>query len=101
VGVQVVDLSNPSAPVKLAPITPASLGLGSDDVSHVIVKGNVLAVSLIASPDKTLPGKVAFFDAAGPYQAQQGFVGGIGIVVAVKPPTQLAATTETTPATTG
>ena len=64
VGVQVVDLTNPSAPVKLAPILPASLGLGSNDVSHVIVKGNVLAVSLIAAPDKTLPGKVAFFNAA-------------------------------------
>ncbi len=64
VGIQVVDLTNPSAPVKLAPIVPTTLGLGSNDVSHVIVKGNVLAASLIAAPDKTLPGKVAFFNAA-------------------------------------
>ena len=64
VGVQVVDLTNPSAPVKLAPIVPVALGLGTNDVSHVIVKGNVLAVSLVNTPDKTLPGKVAFFNAA-------------------------------------
>jgi 2',3'-cyclic-nucleotide 2'-phosphodiesterase (5'-nucleotidase family) len=64
VGVQVVDLTNPAAPVKLAPITPATLGLGSNDVSHVIVKGNVLALSLVNTTDKTLPGKVAFFNAA-------------------------------------
>ncbi len=64
VGIQVVDLTNPSAPVKLAPIVPTTLGLGTNDVSHVIVKGNVLAVSLVNTPDKTLPGKVAFFNAA-------------------------------------
>ena len=62
VGIQVVDLSNPSAPVRLAPIDPTADGLGSKDVSHVIVKNGVLAVSLIASPDKTLPGKVAFYN---------------------------------------
>ena len=64
VGVQVVDLTNPAAPVKLAPLVPTALGLASNDVSHVIVKGNVLAVSLVNTPDKTLPGKVAFFNAA-------------------------------------
>jgi phosphodiesterase/alkaline phosphatase D-like protein/2',3'-cyclic-nucleotide 2'-phosphodiesterase (5'-nucleotidase family) len=63
-GVQVVDLTNPSAPVKLAPIDPTANGLGTKDVSHVIVKNGVLAVSLIASPDKTLPGKVAFYNPA-------------------------------------
>ncbi|MDB6068861.1 MAG: hypothetical protein JWL81_32, partial [Verrucomicrobiales bacterium] len=34
-GVQVVDLTNPSAPVKLAPIDPTADGLGTKDVSHV------------------------------------------------------------------
>lgn len=63
-GVQVVDLTNPSAPVKLAPIDPTTVGLTSKDVSHVTVKNGVLAVSLIASPDKTMPGTVAFFNAA-------------------------------------
>ena len=63
VGVQVVDLTNPSAPVKLAPIDPTTLGLTSKDVSHVAVKNGVLAVSLIAIPDKTMPGTVAFFNA--------------------------------------
>lgn len=63
-GVQVVDLTNPAAPVKLAPIDPTTLGLTSKDVSHVTVKNGVLAASIIASPDKTMPGTVAFFDAA-------------------------------------
>jgi phosphodiesterase/alkaline phosphatase D-like protein/2',3'-cyclic-nucleotide 2'-phosphodiesterase (5'-nucleotidase family) len=63
-GVQVVNLANPSAPIRLAPIDPTVDGVGSKDVSHVIVKNGVLAVSLIASPDKTLPGKVAFYDAS-------------------------------------
>lgn len=63
-GVQVVDLTNPSAPVKLAPIDPTASGLTSKDVSHVTVKNGVLAVSLIAMPDKTMPGAVAFFNAA-------------------------------------
>ena len=56
-GIQVVDLTNPSAPVKLTPIDPTADGLGSKDVSHVIVKNGVLAVSLIASPDKTFQEK--------------------------------------------
>ena len=65
VGVQVVDLTNPSAPVRLATIDPTANGLGSKDVSHVIVRNGVLAVSLIApEPNKTLPGKVAFYNAA-------------------------------------
>lgn len=63
-GVQVVDLTNPSAPVKLAPIDPTASGLTSKDVSHVTVKNGVLAVSIIASPDKTMPGTVAFFNAS-------------------------------------
>ena len=62
VGIQVVDLTNPSVPVLLAPIDPTASGLGSKDVSHVIVRNGVLAVSLIAT-DKTLPGTVAFYQA--------------------------------------
>jgi DNA-binding beta-propeller fold protein YncE len=60
-GIQVIDLTNPGAPVRLAPIDPTVLGLTTKDVSHVVVKNGVLAASLIASPDKTLPGTVAFF----------------------------------------
>ncbi len=63
VGVQVVDLSNPRAPRRLAPIDPVAAGLGSRDISHVVVKNGVLAVSIIAA-DKTQPGSVAFFQAA-------------------------------------
>ncbi len=63
-GVQVADLTNPSAPVKLAPIDPTASGLSSKNVSHVTVKNGVLAVSLIASPNNTAPGTVAFFNPA-------------------------------------
>ena len=63
-GVQAADLTNPSAPVKLAPIDPIASGLSSRNVSHVIVKNGVLAVSIIASPNNTLPGTVAFFNPA-------------------------------------
>ena len=63
-GIQVIDLSNPAAPVRLAPIDPTVLGLTTKDVSHVVVKNGVLAASLIANPDKTLPGTVAFFEPA-------------------------------------
>lgn len=83
-GVQVIDLKNPSAPVRLAPIDPIASGLGSRDVSHVIVKNGVLAVSIIASPDKTLRGAVAF------YQAATGSLLGVALVGAV--PDQLVFT---------
>jgi 2',3'-cyclic-nucleotide 2'-phosphodiesterase (5'-nucleotidase family) len=63
-GIQVIDLTNPAVPVRLAPIDPTVLGLTTKDVSHVVVKNGVLAASLIASPDKTLPGTVAFFEPA-------------------------------------
>ncbi len=64
-GVQVVDLSNPSSPVMLAPIdlTADPYNLSSKDVSHVIVKNGVLAVSIISVPN-TDPGTVAFIDPA-------------------------------------
>ena len=75
VGVQVVDLTNPSAPVRLAPIDPtaAPYNLPSRDVSHITVRNGVLAVSIIAPVSlpavtpatyKTAPGTVAFFTAA-------------------------------------
>lgn len=63
VGVQVVDLTNPSAPVRLAPIDPTTSGLPSKDVTHVIVKNGVLAVSIVGVPS-TSPGTVAFFNPA-------------------------------------
>jgi 2',3'-cyclic-nucleotide 2'-phosphodiesterase (5'-nucleotidase family) len=63
-GVEVVDMTNPSAPVRLTPIdtSAAPYNLGTKDVSHVIVRGNVLAVSLVATL-KTNPGTVAFLNA--------------------------------------
>ena len=63
VGVQVADLSNPRAPQRLAPIDPVAAGLSSRDISHVVVRQGVLAVSIIAV-DKTQPGSVAFFQAS-------------------------------------
>ena len=75
VGIQVVDLTNPAAPVRLAPIDPtaAPYNLPGRDVTHVIVKNGVLAVSIIAPVSlpavvpatyKTAPGTVAFFTAS-------------------------------------
>lgn len=71
-GIQVVDLSDPAAPVFLSTITPATLGvpgLTSNDISSVSVrKGqgmnpSVLAAAIIASP-KTNLGHVVFLNAA-------------------------------------
>jgi phosphodiesterase/alkaline phosphatase D-like protein/2',3'-cyclic-nucleotide 2'-phosphodiesterase (5'-nucleotidase family) len=64
-GIQVVNLANPSAPVRLAPIDPmaAPYNLPSRDISHVIVKNGVLAVSIVSVPNIN-PGTVAFFDPA-------------------------------------
>jgi hypothetical protein len=72
VGIQVVDLTNPSAPAYITTIAPASLGipgLTSNDVTSVAVrKGvgpnpSVLAAAILSSP-KTAPGYVVFLDAA-------------------------------------
>lgn len=64
-GVQVINLANPSAPVRLAPIDPmaAPYNLPSRDISHVIAKNGVLAVSIVSVPN-TNPGTVAFFNPA-------------------------------------
>ena len=71
-GIQVVDLTNISAPEQLATIVPASLGipgLTSNDVSSVTVRkgtgGNpsVLAAAIINSPKSAL-GHVIFLNAA-------------------------------------
>ncbi|MFN0127999.1 MAG: choice-of-anchor I family protein [Verrucomicrobiales bacterium] len=63
-GIQVIDFTNPSAPVRLAPIDPTTLGITSKDISHVIVKNGVLAASVVGHPDKTLPGTVLFLNPA-------------------------------------
>ena len=62
-GIQVVDLTNPAAPVELPIITPTAHGLPSNDVSSVTVKNGVLAACMISVP-KTVPGHVAFFTAS-------------------------------------
>ncbi len=72
VGIQVVDLTDPAAPVLITTIAPATLGvpgLTSNDVTSVTVrKGSganpsILAAAIIASP-KTDPGYVVFLNAA-------------------------------------
>lgn len=72
VGIQVVDLTDPSAPTLITTITPATLGvsgLTSNDVSSVTVrKGDgsnpsVLAAAIISSPKSNL-GYVVFLNAA-------------------------------------
>jgi hypothetical protein len=72
VGVQVINLSNPAAPVFISTIAPATLGivgLTSNDVSSVaVLKGaganpSVLAAAVISSP-KTNDGYIVFLNAA-------------------------------------
>ncbi|WP_242616889.1 choice-of-anchor I family protein [Rivibacter subsaxonicus] len=58
--VDVLDLANPAAPVKLATISVASLGAA---VNSVAVHDGLVALAVEASP-KTAPGKVAFYNAA-------------------------------------
>ncbi|MDZ4842822.1 MAG: ExeM/NucH family extracellular endonuclease [Hyphomicrobium aestuarii] len=62
-GLQVVNFANPSAPVQLATIDFAALGLGSNNVSSVAFKNGVLVATIIAA-DKTQPGTLAFIDPA-------------------------------------
>ncbi len=72
VGIQVVDLTNPSSPVFITNIQPSTLGvvgLTSNDISSITVRkgtgGNpsVLAAGIINSP-KTVNGHVVFLNAA-------------------------------------
>ncbi|MFM2196989.1 MAG: Trifunctional nucleotide phosphoesterase protein YfkN precursor [Verrucomicrobiota bacterium] len=72
VGIQVVDLNDPAAPVQLATILTSALGipgLTSDDIASIAVRkgknGNpsVLAAGIINSP-KTSNGHVVFLNAA-------------------------------------
>jgi hypothetical protein len=64
-GLQVVDLSDPSAPALVTTLdfTAEPFNLGSTDITSVAVRGGVVAVSVLAS-DKAAPGKVVLMDAA-------------------------------------
>lgn len=64
-GIQVVDLTDPSAPVAGTAITPSTAGVSgwtSDDVSSVTVRNGVLVAAVINSP-KTSLGRVFFYEA--------------------------------------
>lgn len=58
--VDVLDLANPSAPVRVGTINVAALGAG---VNSVAVHDGLVALAIEASP-KTRPGVVAFYNAA-------------------------------------
>jgi len=62
-GIEIIDLTDPTAPAYIGIIDLVGLGLPSNDVSSITVHGDVLAACTIASP-KTAPGTVAFLDAA-------------------------------------
>ncbi|WP_439596518.1 choice-of-anchor I family protein [Falsiroseomonas sp.] len=62
-GLQVVDLSNPAAPVLLATIDFTDLGFATTDITSVAVKNGVVAVALPAA-DKAQPGQVVLLNAA-------------------------------------
>lgn len=62
-GIQVVDLSDPMAPVALPVIDMLALGFDSNDLSSISLYDGVLAVGIINSP-KTEAGDLAFIEAA-------------------------------------
>lgn len=62
-GLQIVDLSDPAAPVAVTTIDLTDHGLPSTDVTSVAVHGGKVAVA-VPAPVKTDPGRVAFFEAA-------------------------------------
>jgi hypothetical protein len=64
--VDVVDLADPTAPLKLFTIDAALYGAG---VNSVAVSGGVVALAVEASP-KTDPGSVVFLDVNGVYLSQ-------------------------------
>lgn len=64
-GIQVVDMTDPSAPVAGTAITPSTAGVSgwtSNDVSSVTVRDGVLVAAVINNP-KTDLGRVFFYDA--------------------------------------
>ncbi|HEV7268760.1 MAG TPA: choice-of-anchor I family protein [Falsiroseomonas sp.] len=64
-GVQVVDLSNPAAPVLITTLdlTAAPYGFATTDVTSVAVKNGIMAIAL-PDADKASNGQVVFLDAA-------------------------------------
>jgi DNA-binding beta-propeller fold protein YncE len=60
--IDVLDLSNPSAPVKIGELSSADLLVGSK-VNSVAVQAGIVAVAIEATP-KTNPGRVAFYQAS-------------------------------------
>ncbi len=65
-GLQVIDASDPAAPVLVATITPTSDGFATDDITSVTVKNGIVAVALPAAT-ATDPGEVLFYDTAGTF----------------------------------
>lgn len=70
VGLQVINLSNPAAPVLITTIDLRTLGFNSTDLTSVAVKNGIVAVTVPddsiagSDADKANSGKVVFFDAA-------------------------------------
>ncbi len=64
--VDILDLSDPAAPVKIASIDATAYGASANSVS---VKNGVVAVAIEAAP-KQDPGKVVFFDTAGNFMSE-------------------------------
>jgi 2',3'-cyclic-nucleotide 2'-phosphodiesterase (5'-nucleotidase family) len=62
-GLQVVDLSDPAAPVLVTTIDFTDLGFATTDITSVAVKNGVVAVAL-PNADKALPGQVVLLNAA-------------------------------------
>ncbi|MGH1437974.1 MAG: choice-of-anchor I family protein, partial [Lewinella sp.] len=65
-GLQLVDLSDPTAPSLLTTITPTSLGFSSDEVSSTAYSNGILAAA-VPNDDTQMPGDILFFDASGTF----------------------------------
>jgi DNA-binding beta-propeller fold protein YncE len=61
-GLQIVDLSVPTAPLFIETLDATDFGITSSDVSSVAVKNGIVAATVIA-PNKNDPGTVVFVDA--------------------------------------
>lgn len=83
-GLQVVDLSDPSAPSLITTINFTSLGYATTDVTSVAIKGGIVAVALPASP-KSNPGTVIFLDAATGAKLGDATVGALPDMVTFTP----------------
>ena len=65
--VDIIDLSDPTAPTKIGSIDTTAAGAGAGQPNSIAVKNGLVAVA-IQNQDKTANGYVGFYDASGAFQ---------------------------------